>query len=291
MADSIPPVTVVIPVHDGGDDVAACLATILPQATELAADVVVVDDASTDGSADRAAAAGARVLPLPDQVGPYAARNEGWRASTAPVIVFTDVRNRAEPGWLAGLLVPLDDPRVAVAGGRVDIGGDDRLAHRLARRQSHVDPAPLLADDFLPFVTTSSMAVRRAVLEAVEGFEARRSGADADLCWRVQQAGLGEVVLAAGSTMVCEPRSSVREIWRQWRRYARAYVDVRSRHGAEAGGLDNAGSLTERLREAVRGAASPPRDVALELADLVRWLGYEITYRRARDRARRDDRR
>ena len=79
----------------------------------------MVDDASTDDSAARAEQSGATVLRLATQGGPYAARNEGWRRSTAPVIVFTDVRNRAEAGWLSGLVSPLDDPRVAVAGGLV----------------------------------------------------------------------------------------------------------------------------------------------------------------------------
>jgi GT2 family glycosyltransferase len=277
----------VLPVRDGGEDVEACLATILPQARSCAAEVLVVDDASTDDTAAQAERQGAVVLRLKTAGGPYAARNAGWRHSDASLIVFTDVRNRAEEGWLLGLVSPLEeDTDVAVAGGQVHIGGDDRLAHRLARRQSHVDPEPLLADGFLPFVTTSSMAVRRAALEALGGFEARRSGADADLCWRIQQAGLGGVVLAPGSHMVCEPRSRVRDVWRQWRRYATAYVEVRGRYGDPAGGMDNAGSMRRAVQAATRRTMDQPRDALLEAADLVRVLGYEVAYRRARRRAR-----
>lgn len=279
--------TIVIPVRDGAGDVEACLATILPQAEARSATVVVVDDASTDDTGARARAAGATVQSLANPRGPYAARNAGWRSSSSPTLVFTDVRNRAEAGWLDALLEPLEDPRVAVCGGHVRIGGDDRLAHRLARRQSHVDPLPLLADDFLPFVTTASMAVRRSALDAVGGFEERRSGADADLCWRIQQAGLGRVVLSPDSWMVCEPRSSVRGIWRQWRRYARSYVEVRTAFGSEAGGFGNAGSIRQQLLEGVRGAGSHRGDRWLELADLVRRVGYEVAYRRARRRAQR----
>jgi glycosyltransferase involved in cell wall biosynthesis len=287
MADPQPLVTIVIPVRDGRADLGACLGAIAPQAAELGAAVMVVDDGSTDGTPQEAAAHGAQVISLPQAAGPYAARNAGWRAVTSPTLVFTDVRNRAEPGWLQALLAPLDDPGVAVAGGQVSIGGDDRLAHRLARRQSHVDPVPLLADGFLPFVTTSSMAVRRTALERVGGFEERRSGADADLCWRIQQAGAGAVVLAPDSHMVCEPRGSVPAVWQQWRRYARAYVEVRARYGDDGGAEHNAGSLRQRTREAVQAVRTPPRDPALEAVDLVRWLGYELAYRRARRRARR----
>jgi GT2 family glycosyltransferase len=278
---------VVIPVHDGGADVAACIASLLPQVQALAARLLVVDDASSDGSAETAEAAGAEVLRLPQQMGPYGARNAGWRSATTPLVVFTDVRNRAEAGWLDALVAPLRDPDVAIAGGHVRIGGGDRLAHRLARRQSHVDPVPLLADDFLPYVTTSSMAVRRAALEAVGGFEERRSGADADLCWRIQQAGAGRVVLAPESHMVCEPRSSVRAVWRQWWRYARSFVEVRTRFGPEARGLDHARPLRGRLRAAAGRVVRDPRSVVLEAADVVRFVGYELAYRRARRQVRR----
>lgn len=280
--------TVVIPVRNGGADVDACLASLMPEAGQMSADVVVVDDASTDDTTARASAHGARVLTLASGAGPYVARNAGWRSSEAPLVVFTDVRNRAAPGWLAGLLAPFDDPTVAVAGGRVALGGDERLAHRLARREDHVDPTSLLADVFLPYVTTSSMAVRRSALEATGGFAPLRSGADADLCWRIQLAGLGRVTLAPDSSMTCEPRTSVPDIWRQWRRYARSYVQVRTRYGEAAGASDNTSAIRPRLRAAARRAVlGPSPDPMLELVDVIRWGGYEVAYRWACRQARR----
>ena len=116
-------------------DVDPCLATVLPQAAALAAPVVVVDDASSDDTAAIARGAGAEVVELDRPRGPYVARNTGWRAlgEDVDVVVFADVRNRAEPGWLAALVAPLADDGVAVTGGNVRMGGDDRLAHRFAR--------------------------------------------------------------------------------------------------------------------------------------------------------------
>jgi cellulose synthase/poly-beta-1,6-N-acetylglucosamine synthase-like glycosyltransferase len=222
------------------------------------------------------------VLRLHEPRGPYGARNEGWRATDASTVVFTDVRNRADHGWLAALVAPLADPDIAVAGGRVEIGGTDRLAHRLARRHSHVDVDQFLADEFLPFVTTASMAVRRTALDAVGGFTEVRSGADADLCWRLQLAGLGSVVLAPGSSMTCEPRDHLLDIWRQWCRYARSYVQVRGRYVAQGARLRGTQSIRRHVADVARHTrAADDRDVALEAADLVRWLGYELAYRRA----------
>jgi len=206
------------------------------------------------------------------------------------VIVFTDVRNRARPGWLDALVAPLADESIAIVGGDVEIGGDQRLAHRLARRESHLDPRPLLEDEFRPYVTTSSMAVRRTVLEVLGGFREARSGADADLCWRAQLEGLGRVEFAPDSVTVCEPRSHVRDIWRQWRRYAVSYVELRS-HFLEAGAAYRSpASVTRRLRTVLLDVgARRRRDVALEAVDAVRWIGYEAAYRAAlrRHRGRR----
>jgi glycosyltransferase involved in cell wall biosynthesis len=275
----------VIPVHEGAGDIDGCLASIRGEASELGATLVVVDDASTDDTGPQATRAGARVIRLDTQSGPYAARNAGWRATTEPIVVFTDVRNRATPRWLQRLVAPLSDPAVAIAGGVVDIGGDNRLAHRLARRQSHVAVEPLLGDPFLPYVTTSSMAVRRSVLETLGGFDERRSGADAELCWRAQLAGLGSVVAAGESHMTLEPRSSLRDIWRQWRRYGHSYVELRDRFaddGARPRPPAPAGHLARRLKAAAgRAVRGPRRDPMLELVDVVRWAGYELAYRRA----------
>jgi hypothetical protein len=201
------------------------------------------------------------------------------------VVVFTDIRNRATPGWLEGIVAPLADPANVVAGGHVDIGGNGRLAHRIARDDNHLDPEPLLRDDFLPFVTTSSMAVRRSALEAVDGFMEVRSGADADLCWRVQLAGLGAVVLAPASRMTCEPRSGLLDVYKQWRRYATSYVELRTRYEDEGAMLRPTFSIRERLR--LRLERDTRRSVRVELADAVRWGGYEIVYRREVERSGR----
>lgn len=271
-----------IPARNAERDIGPCVTAILRSSGPHDADVLVVDDRSTDGTAMAARAAGARVVGGDGQ-GPYTARNRGWRdAAGRDVVVFTDVRNRAEDHWLERLVEPFADPAVAITGGLVTIGGDARLAHRLARRESHVDPRPLLEDAFLPYVTTSSMAVRSSVLVALGGFRETRSGADADLCWRAQLHDLGRVVLAPESHMVCVPRGNVWLVWEQWRRYARSYVEVRNRFTADGAKCRMPISMRARLGHVAREVrAGGRRDLALELVDVVRWVGYELAYRRA----------
>ena len=83
-------VAVVIPVRDGAAYLDEALASVFAQ-TLPPSEVVVVDDGSTDGSADVARAHDARVRVIPQPpLGAGAARNRGVEATTAPWLAFLD---------------------------------------------------------------------------------------------------------------------------------------------------------------------------------------------------------
>ena len=80
---SAPRIAVIVPTWNGWDTLPECLASIQAQRYEGAVRVVVVDDASTDGTADRVRARwpAALVLRLAENRGFAAACNEGMRAA------------------------------------------------------------------------------------------------------------------------------------------------------------------------------------------------------------------
>jgi glycosyltransferase involved in cell wall biosynthesis len=93
-------VSVVVPVRDGAEFLAAALKSVLAQ-DEPPAEVVVVDDGSTDDSAAVAARAGPGVRVLRGRYGgAAAARNAGVRASSGDVLAFVD----HDDLWTAGRL-------------------------------------------------------------------------------------------------------------------------------------------------------------------------------------------
>lgn len=117
-------VSVVIPAHNEAAGIGALVRAVQAQAPppsqDVEVEVLVVDDASTDGTSDVARAAGARVLRMEEGGNPAAARNRGAAASTGDPIIFLDADCTPDAGWLAALLAAHDRGEVVV-GGSLDL--------------------------------------------------------------------------------------------------------------------------------------------------------------------------
>jgi glycosyltransferase involved in cell wall biosynthesis len=189
------PVSVVIPAYNRPESITRAVRSALAQEPEPPAEVVVVDDCSSDATGEAARAAGARVIRHPENRGEGAARNTGIRAAAQPWVAMLDSDDEWLPGHLAALW-----PHAA---GRVILGstamacGDDPAADRLWGRETETplilrSPAALLAGGNA--LVTSSVVVRRDVVLALGGFrENMRRGADLDLWLRVLEQGEGYV--------------------------------------------------------------------------------------------------
>jgi N-acetylglucosaminyl-diphospho-decaprenol L-rhamnosyltransferase len=181
----------------------------------VAIETVVVDNASTDGSADtvRDAHPGVTVIANGENVGFARACNQGWRASRAPLVLFLNPDAEVMPGAIAALARVLEDrpevgaagPRTRSADGRIQVStGRDlsplaewrqrRLVLGVERRDSGAiaKAEALHAREHEPdWVSGSCLAARRAALAAVGGFDESffLYEEDADLCRRLRAAG------------------------------------------------------------------------------------------------------
>jgi len=185
---STPEISVVVPARDGAGSLPGLLASL--EAQTLARDrfeVVVVDNASADATAEVARGAGAVVVsePVPNR---SRARNRGIEAARAERIAFTDADCVASPGWLEALLA-CDGEAPLLAGPVITtVSGDppgavERLEQRWRFAQEHWVREGWAA--------TANLCVEHAALEAIGGFDPayRHIGEDADLCVRARRAG------------------------------------------------------------------------------------------------------
>ena len=196
--------SVVIPTRNRRATLAALLARVAPQAQSAGAEVVVVDNGSTDGTREalaRLEADGRVRVVLEPTPGATRARNAGARAACGDVLAFIDDDALPCDGWLAALLAPFVNPRVAAAGGRVSLRfagalptwWDSALATYLAAYDLGPEPAALGARPWYDSPRGPNLAVRRDALLAVGGFNLRLGpragrpsvGEESDLCLRL----------------------------------------------------------------------------------------------------------
>ncbi len=117
-----PTLSVIVPTRNRGALLADAVRSIAPQAqADGAAEVLVVDNASTDDTAAVAAAL-ARELPgvrllRSDDPGLLAGRHLGAAAASGGLLVFVDDDVVAPAGWLAAYRAAFADPAVGVACG------------------------------------------------------------------------------------------------------------------------------------------------------------------------------
>ncbi|MBU9889135.1 MAG: glycosyltransferase family 2 protein [Candidatus Omnitrophica bacterium] len=82
--------SIIVPVHNGRDTLERCVESIRKSASLSSYELIIVDDASTDGTSELAARLGARVIRSEKQRGPGAARNRGAGLAQGSLLVFVD---------------------------------------------------------------------------------------------------------------------------------------------------------------------------------------------------------
>jgi len=113
-------VSVIVPVHNGQEHLARCLAGLRP-AARLIRELIVIDDSSTDNSAQIAATYGARVIRTEAQVGPAAARNRGAAEAQGDILLFLDADVEVYPDTVARVVEALEsDPALDAVIGSYD---------------------------------------------------------------------------------------------------------------------------------------------------------------------------
>ena len=107
--------TVVIPNWNGRDLLETHLSSVVEALKEHPNnEIIVVDNASTDGSVEwlRRTFPGVRVLPQTHNLGFGGGSNAGFRAASNDIVVLLNNDMRVEPGFLAPLLEPFADSSV-----------------------------------------------------------------------------------------------------------------------------------------------------------------------------------
>jgi GT2 family glycosyltransferase len=207
---------VVVVNHNAGTFLPACISSIFAAAGDLALDVVLVDNASSDGSVERVLEEhpSLRVLTNRANKGFAVAANQGVRSTTAPFVFLLNPDAEITGGSLPSLVkVAADRPRAAVLGPLVrntdgSIQASARKVPGLLESLGHAFLGPFAPNNRfsraytmaewdrasereVEWVSGSAMLIRREAFQAVMGFDEGyfMYVEDVDLCTRLRQSG------------------------------------------------------------------------------------------------------
>lgn len=292
-----PRASIVIPVYNQFAHTLACLRAIAAHPPQVACEVVVVDDGSTDETAHALAQVrGLRYFRRPGNGGFVAACNDGARQARGEYLVFLNNDTMPQPGWLDALVGTFDShPSAGLVGaqllypdGRLQEAGGivfrDGSGWNYGRNESPDDPRFSFVRD-ADYCSGAAIALPRVLFEHVGGFDARYAPAyyeDTDLAFAVRAAGhrvlyqpAARVVHVEGVTAGTDPRQGAKAFQERNRH---AFVE-RWRTELErlpAPTTPTAGSITGRHQQVLVIDAlipDPARDSgSLRLVNLMRLL-------------------
>ena len=178
-----PRLSIVVPTRNGRPYIKDCLSALGDQVLDDV-EVIVVDDASSDGSADAVLDLfpGVKLLTLRTQQGFASACNTGIRAATAGYVALLNNDTAADPLWAARLVEFLDNnsgagfcaSRVVFhsAPDVVDSCGDFYAVEGVAGKIGHLETARSFDTPCEVFGASASAAIyRRELLQELGGFD------------------------------------------------------------------------------------------------------------------------
>lgn len=215
-SSATPNVSIVIPVHNKIDYSVACLRSLAKHPGTIAFEVVVVDDASSDATAERLARIdGIRVVRNTQNLGFVGSCNAGAEQAQSEFLVFLNNDTVVTDGWLDALLRCFDEePEAGLAGaklvypdGRLQEAGGivfaDGSGWNYGRFENPADPRFEFRRE-ADYCSGAAIMIRRDLFRELRGFDTRYAPAyyeDTDLAFAVRKAGK-KVFYEPGATVV-----------------------------------------------------------------------------------------
>ncbi|GGW12222.1 bi-functional transferase/deacetylase [Streptomyces globisporus] len=217
------PVSVLVPAYNERECIEATVRSLA--ASEHPIEIIVIDDGSTDGTADLVEAMRLpRVRVVRQQnAGKPAALNNGIRHARYDIVVMMDGDTVFEPATVRELVQPFADPRVGAVAGNAKVGNRDSLIgawqHIEYVMGFNLDRRMYDVLGCMPTIPGAVGAFRREALERVGGMSEDTLAEDTDITMALHRDGW-RVVYAENARAWTEAPESVQQLWSQRYRWS-----------------------------------------------------------------------
>ncbi|MFJ6465633.1 glycosyltransferase [Streptomyces sp. NPDC091387] len=217
------PVTVLVPAYNERECIANTVRSLV--ASDYPVEVIVIDDGSTDGTANIVEA-----MRLPNvrvvrqrNAGKPAALNNGIAHARHDIIVMMDGDTVFEPATVRELVQPFADPRVGAVAGNAKVGNRDSMIgawqHIEYVMGFNLDRRMYDLLRCMPTIPGAVGAFRRDALERIGGMSEDTLAEDTDVTMALHRDGW-RVVYAENARAWTEAPESVQQLWSQRYRWS-----------------------------------------------------------------------
>lgn len=224
-----PRVSVIIPTRNGAHRLPDLLAALERQTADPASfEILLVDDASTDDTADVVGRSGsAQLLRSEQHLGCAGASNLALVHARGSIVAFTDDDTIPADDWIERGSALFPDGGPDVVGGHIELFTHDppSVAEMVDLGKGYLDQHAMVEEGY---AATANAWVRREVIERVGGFREIFSGQDQDRDLVERAVASGARLTYAPDVIVRHPaRASVLELARKEYRLARGASELR----------------------------------------------------------------
>jgi peptidoglycan/xylan/chitin deacetylase (PgdA/CDA1 family)/glycosyltransferase involved in cell wall biosynthesis len=243
-------VSVVVPAYNEAANIAATVRS-LARSDYPAIEVIVVDDGSTDGTADIVEGLGLLgvfVLRQPN-AGKPAALNNGIRYARGDILILVDGDTVFEPDAIGRLIQPLRDPAVGAVSGNTKVANRRGLLGRWQHLEYvigfNLDRRMFDVGRCMPTVPGAIGAFRRAAVHTAGQLSGETLAEDTDFTMAVTRAGW-RVAYEPSAVAWTEVPATLRQLWRQRYRWCFGTMQAMWKHRRAVRQRGAAGRLGRR---------------------------------------------